>query len=895
MGISALEAYRERIEVFTSNILDEYVSGLTSIQVGHIGSKEVNDPVSGTIALNALEVVVLDSPLLQRLRRIRQLGVAQYVYPGANHTRLEHSIGVCHQVQLLVTSLELHADGQALTESWTETLRLAALCHDVGHGVMSHVVENALRFDRFCEDLTLEFQDKTGKDTSSQLSEIAAYYMLRSPAFSDLVVEARRIAGLSSDPEMNQRMADLVIGYSQDESFPLIHEAISGPFDCDKLDYMKRDALMCGVPVVTDVTRLVQKVRAVKVVTDRLPEYLQRIVDSKSTTHTVVAVSRSGASTLHEVSLARSLMHDKVYRHHKVRATETMVAAVIDKVGRTLDSMSAMIPLSIEDEAFLGLDESGLRSLELRTGVTLDSDDRLVVLDLARRLRERQLFVRAFAFSQKMPFDAYRKDRAQRATIEELIRDADDGSQRREIVNQVAEQVRRMLDLVPNGRPIPAVMLGDLAAYIWIDPPVVKRKSEHDSDQNRAYLVDHGDELVLMADVSAETRGWADAYINTRDVGYVFSPEEISTYVHIATEMVLRTQRGIFIPREMRSYAKVSSDLIDKLRSDLQVAGYYDGLPRDLRPLPVFLGRSATSRRLAEAAQRLAQYMGPNPRRDENKVEPGALNARRISDWLAQFDDEYLDMALSLVEQVQILDRASIIAAVSAFVSEEQNSSFKNASLVPLGAPKDGSAVLTYYSGDLQVVYPDMKIRTLGDALARDAPIVFVDDIIQRGSSVISIFESLLGLEDSRQLNEERGETLGVSAIESLKSRPIAIVVSAGISSGVEEVKATLSGHGLDIRVHAQMLDGSLPNVEDALAGFPQATVSGFKNRLREIGLDLVKDGRFPEERAFGYGNQGLLVISAFNTPTMTLTAFWAAGIVDGAAWRPLFPRRSKT
>lgn len=890
---SALCSYIARIDAFTEQILRPYVERLQKVTVGGIGAKELNDPVWGTIALSPLEVVVLDSPLLQRLRRIRQLGVAQYVYPGANHTRLEHSIGVCHQVQRLVTSLELHAQTKPLSDAWVETLRLAALCHDIGHGLMSHVVENALRFDDDCVDLILDFQDEVGKDTESQLSEIAAYYMLRSPAFEDLVVQARRIAGNGADAGMPHRMADLVIGISKDEEYPLIHEAISGPFDCDKLDYMTRDALMCGVPVVTDVTRLIQKVRAVDIRTDRLPRELQSLVEDKGGTHTIVAVSRSGASTLHEVSLARSLMHDKVYRHHKVRATEAMVAAIIQQIGSSLDPMAAMIPLSIDDDSFLALDATNITAIGTRSGEVASPSARDIGSDLAERMRERRLFVRAFAFSQKMPFDAYRKDPEQRAAIEGLIRDADEGGPRKEIVEQIAEQVQSMLRLLPDREPLPSAMEADLSAYIWIDPPVVKRKSEHDSDQNRAYLVDHGNELLQMAEVSAETRGWADAYINTRDVGYVFCPIEIAPYVHLATEAVLRVGRGITIPRQMHSYAKVVPSEVSDLRTQLQRSGYYEGLPRDLAPLPAFLTKAATDSRLTDVASRLAQYAGPTPRRDQNKAEGGVLSAAKIRNWIAQFDADHIELALQIVERMLLLDRSAINLALDTFLDQSDNEKFRSAALVPIGEPKDGSAVLTYYSGDLGGRFP-VKIRSVEQALAKDSPLIFIDDIVQQGSSIISKFEAWLDLPDTRDLKEERGQPLGAGAQNELRSRPLAIVTSAGMSNGIREVEEVLTSYELDVRVYAHRLDADLPTVRSALSDVSGARVDSFLARCAEIGAALVTEKRHPDEKVLGYGNQALLVISSFNTPTMTLTALWKSGTVDGAAWRPLFPRRDK-
>jgi hypothetical protein len=687
-------------------------------------------------------------------------------------------------------------------------------------------------------------------------------------------------------------MADCVIGVSGDEEVPLIHEAISGPFDCDKLDYMTRDALMCGVPIVTDVTRLIQKVRAVTVTTENLPEGIAAAVQDRGLTHTIVAVARSGASTLHEVSLGRSLMHDKIYRHHKVRATEAMVASIVGQMGSALDEYSPMIPLAIHDDQLLSLDRARIAELASAAPTAVTELQVDVAADLAMKLRNRDLFVRAFAFAQKMPFDAYKDDPTQRAAIEQLIRDADVGDTRAELTRKIVDQVvsiaaavgeDAVLDLFPGRDPFP---------YIWIDPPVVKKKSESDTDQSRAYLIDDGRRLVAMGTVSAETRGWADAYINTRDVGYVFCPRELAALVHVATEVVLRVERNITIPREMHSYAKVEPNRADGVREHLSSAGYYNTLPRDLRPLPDFLTRANTSRRIQKAAERLAGYMGSNPRRDQNKAQSGVMNPAKIRDWVAQFDDD-ADLALTLVESVLVLDRETINEAVDAFLASSGGEPFRHGALVPIGQAKDGSAIVTYYSGDVAASY-GCEVLSLPDALATDRPIVFIDDIIQQGSSVVSIFNSWMGAEDSEDLGEARPGPLPDNLRSELRQRPLAIVTSAGFPAGADHIKSNLDKLGLTVDVYSHLAPNALPTIDSALAGTDSVRAAAFVEKLRAVGLEVRKGLAKPEERALGYGNAGLLVISTFNTPTMTATALWKDGEVDSAPWRALFPRRPK-
>ena len=897
MGASVstiIEAYRTRIDRYVGGLLDAYVARLEMLPAGSVQAKEFNDNVWGTISLQPAEVLVLDSPLLQRLRRVRQLGVAQWVYPGANHTRLEHSLGVCAQVQRLTQSINAHATSEQygeLPETWVQTLRMAGLCHDVGHGLMSHVVENALARDDQCVDLILEFQNEVEeKESESQLSEIAAYFMLRSPAFGRLIAQAQRIAQLPVDPAFHQRVADCVIGVSNDQMLPLIHEVISGPFDCDKLDYMTRDAIMCGVPIVTDVTRLVQKVRAAKVRTDLLPDEIARVVEDKGGTHLVVAVARSGASTLHEVSLARSLMHDKIYRHHKVRATEAMVAGVVSAIGDLIEPYTPMLPFALTDDEFLALDAAAITRL---AGTAVVEERRVAAAaDLAERMRDRRLFVRSFAFAQKMPFDPYRDDTDQRRAIESLIRDSNSVPHRAKLVEDIVSEVDKILTLTHDTAVLDPFPERDIRPYLWIDPPKTDAK-DAESDQSRAYLIEDDRRLVTMGQVSAETRGWADAYINVRDLGYVFCARELAPYVHIATEVVLRTTRGILFPRPMHSYAKVAPASVDGLRARLASAGYFDKLPGELGPTPAFLNLEQTKRIIAGQVERLGGYAGPASEPHSGKASGGALNEGKIRNWLTQFPSALLPQALELVRGTLLIDRNAINGALSNFFATPGGKPFQSGAIVPAGAPKDGSSILAYFAGDIAEA-TGCLVLGLPDALSTDRPIIFVDDIIGRGSSLISIFENYLGAPDTQNLGEARGEPLAEHAQAQLQSRPIAIVTAAARSGGLGAVQARLAELGVEVEVYADRMDAGLPTMDSVLSGFSEDDRNAFVSYCREIGHDLVRNRDKADDRALGYGNEGYLIVSAFNTPTMTLTPMWAAGDTRRSPWRPLFPRRSK-
>ena len=280
---------------------------------------------------------------------------------------------------------------------------------------MSHVVENALRNNEVCQDLLLAFRKKINKDGKLQLSELAAHFMLKSEAFNQLLAVAFNIAGLHFDPHLADKMSMMVIGEPVTNNLPLLHELISGPFDADKLDYMPRDARMCGVPVVTDIDRLIQKIRATQLSESELPYEIAEVVESSTAPFTIIGLAPSGASTLDEVAIGRSLMFDKIYRHHKVRAAEAMVAVIVENIGDLLTQYQPLLPLVLHDEELLTLNSSRISEMVGGAINVIDESRVAVGLDIVDRLSQRRLFVRAFAFSQHMPEDPYRGDADQAA------------------------------------------------------------------------------------------------------------------------------------------------------------------------------------------------------------------------------------------------------------------------------------------------------------------------------------------------------------------------------------------------------------------------------------------------------------------------------------------------
>lgn len=240
----------------------------------------IRDPLWNNIRVEAEALEVLDTPPFQRLRFIRQLGHAFLVYPGATHTRFEHALGTYHLARRVLSLLEECDDLSGIDRSETVLIRLAALLHDIGHYPFSHALEEAGL--RSHEDLA------AGQISQPELNA---------------VVEATGVENASS------RLRELICGKS---SSPL-QGLISGSLDLDKIEYLTRDARMCGVPYGTvDVDRLLHSIT---------------IVDVDGGTLSV-GIHEKGLSALESLLFAKYQMYRNVYWHHAVRSATAMFKRV---------------------------------------------------------------------------------------------------------------------------------------------------------------------------------------------------------------------------------------------------------------------------------------------------------------------------------------------------------------------------------------------------------------------------------------------------------------------------------------------------------------------------------------------------------------------------------------
>jgi HD superfamily phosphohydrolase len=243
----------------------------------------LRDPVWNNIRVDELTLNLVDTDVFQRLRYVRQLGWTYLVYPGATHSRFEHALGTHHLSRRTLALLCEAEDAASISEDEQAIVRSAALLHDVGHYPFSHALEEigALHHEDVARPLITE---------GSVASLLAARLGADAPA----------------------RVFDLIRGRSESA----LQGLISGSLDLDKVEYLKRDAFMCGVPYG-------------EIDVDRLTNSLV-LVDDPVTGRRAIGVQEKALSALESLLFAKYQMYRNVYWHHAVRSATAMYKRLVE-------------------------------------------------------------------------------------------------------------------------------------------------------------------------------------------------------------------------------------------------------------------------------------------------------------------------------------------------------------------------------------------------------------------------------------------------------------------------------------------------------------------------------------------------------------------------------------
>ena len=272
-------------------------------------SKIINDPLHGFLALpSALIYDVIQHPYFQRLRRIRQLGLSEWVYPGATHTRFHHALGA---LNLTIQAVEtLQRKGIEITDEEKEGVSLAILLHDIGHGPYSHTLEHTLIHGVQHEEISLQIMQRMNVEFEGKLS---------------LAIEIFKGTYTTK---------------------PFLGQLVSGQLDMDRLDYLLRDSFYTGVSegiVGAD-----------------------RIIHMLNVSEGNLVVEEKGIYSVEKFLVARRLMYWQVYLHKTVIASDAMLISILQRArqlamaGSTLGTYHPLMHFLFKDVNASNFDNEAL-------------------------------------------------------------------------------------------------------------------------------------------------------------------------------------------------------------------------------------------------------------------------------------------------------------------------------------------------------------------------------------------------------------------------------------------------------------------------------------------------------------------------------------------------------
>ena len=297
----------------------------------------INDTIHGSFSIDGVKEDLLSTPEFNKLSHIKQLGLAHLVFPGAHHTRFEHSLGVSHLAGRMADSLSLSEEESTIVE-------VAAMLHDVGHGPYSHTLEHILHERGGADHMHITEGIITGDYEILSDEERSLFPERRTvpEILESYGIDPKEVSSLIHGPDAGGKERNLFhwgegaeTFHSQDHTMGhLVH----GPVDCDQMDYLLRDAHFTGVRHgIIDHHRLIH--------------CMERHSGD-------IAISEGGLSALEGMMTARALMYSAVYFHKVTRITEVMLSRAVERSEENLPEAVQMQRM-VDAEVWHALDSAG--------------------------------------------------------------------------------------------------------------------------------------------------------------------------------------------------------------------------------------------------------------------------------------------------------------------------------------------------------------------------------------------------------------------------------------------------------------------------------------------------------------------------------------------------------
>lgn len=893
----------EDVQKFTEQSLSEYNE---SLEKGfHYSDKDIFDFVWGTVNFSAAEMAILDSPLLQRLRHIRHLGLASTVYCNADSSRFSHTIGVTEvagRMANVVTKKVKDVLDQNELEEYKkfdpeEVVRIAAIFHDTGHMFFSHVSELFFSrdkiFPKYAEvtQALSFFCEETSSETS--LHELLSVMIVNSPAVINLfkLIFNNMKTHFDDDSDYEQLsefISCLIIGVPTNKYILPYSMIINSAVDADKLDYLSRDSQCTKVPIAVDIARIIQKLDVVNI--EKLnASNIWDDTTSNTVPYKVMALKNSAKNVFFQLSNARYSMYESVYYHHKVLTAETMFRKALQALysAKNIKNINFCDILKLTDDSFNPYWEYALLTNEERKTCNIKE-----VSNLLKWIRERNLFKRVAAFSH----DIIIAPKAAKEDFLNTIIQNPMSEDYRRFCDRLTEEyhsVCKILDIVANDTPNFMFIYSKYSAMSAV--PV---------ESGDGYCV-WSSQLMKQDTIEAGKKAKQEKF-------YLVTDCQNRLPVFLALEKVV-TEFGIKgLTHESHICSKLKRNILNQKRNILFNKNYYQGVLYILRD--DFLTEKIYDKNLlALIDEKYRSFTG---------YQNCRVTPKSLLEYLRQFLRFDVDCnnfkllingILKILVEAHYIDRDVFAQQFSKLLNEQLlKVNGAHIYVVLLGGLLDSAYHWSYFINDVkekQGVSLEGKVDTVLNRATNEDCICFFDDGAYSGKQVIGIFQELMGIPiNKRATQEHHVDELSEDGKAKLKS--IKIILSYLYFNKnsekyiLEELKK-LGINNITICYNTDLSD-KLFDKSNMFTGDDQKQV--VEMYMRIAGQNILdstkktKDGDYKEhwneERvrssALGYNDAQQIVVFYNNIPTYSLTALWANGKVLGKDWKGLFQRTEK-
>ena len=893
------EVYEE-VNKFTSTLLKEYNDQIESLGF-HSRPKDIFDFVWGTVELNAVEICLLDSPLLQRLRNIKQLGFGYYVYCNADYSRFAHTIGVVEisgRMANVVTRELKQSISNSSVFNMREIVRLAAIFHDCGHMFYSHVSESFFtqnsnyRYNRIITDALTYFNEQIS--TRAAFHEMLSTMIANSEEvyrFFTLTAKYLEQSRILTDEDVNlliDYISGLIVGTAVDKNVLPYSLIIKGNIDADRMDYLSRDSCTTKVPLAVDIGRLINKVTVVKL-NDYQPSQVWNDHTTDDYPYQSMAIKYSAQRLIWQLSMARAIMYQSIYFHHKKLTAEAMFKQACEKIFDLIPDFDFGKIMLLTDQVFSEHFSKIIIPPEL-----VQEQNCLSAQNILIRIRDRNLYKRVASFShdvlESVPNYIYEN------FVINIVENPFSKAYS-DFMNNLLNEYYAVLDCANRERPSTAPVFMFIEAN-W--------KNEMSDD----IPIDFGNAPYKMSSqIFKETPTFGEE--NRQKQYYLVTDQNERDLVYIALERTLYIKYNIRISESSATCAKFTSEQLEKIKYDLFEKNYY----RDsLSLLPDRIVKRLYDLKMFQSViSKYQTFLGVN----RSKVNEQTLFAFLRQFLLVSCDKvevrRLLDGVLRLLDSATFIDRNFFSENASSLMKKVLKKGYKNNLMVKLGGAFDSANRLTYYFNDVKEKEQFRFVETVSDALKladSESCIIFFDDGAYSGKQVVSIFQELMGVPlEQRETNETHAKELDEECKKLIKTSKIILAYICFNKQSERVILDKLRDLGISNVEIIFERDLSQKIFSDGSSVLPSSEQRSLvKEKFTEIGYQVQKssklatDGSFKErwnearvmDSALGYNDAQQMVIFEFNTPTYTLTPFWQNGIYKGVPWKGLFQRTAK-